>query len=381
MKITAVRATCVALPYRRPEIWADGMRPGVNNVIVEIETDAGIVGWGEATCGSGNSADPTREVIVAFAPYLIGEDPRAINRHIDRFYTLARWRLWRVFTNTALAAIESALWDIKGKALGEPVSELIGGRLRDRIPVFGYLMHDTPEAMATEAARLAKSGFKVLYFKVGLSEEEDDRTVRAVREGAGPKARLRIDVNETWDVATAVRRIEDLHARYRLDFVEQPLPGSDMFGMAELRRRVRVPIAVNQSSWTLEDVLACVRHGAGDVVVAGLHWLGGILAMVKAGAICQAATIAFCRHSSGEMGIAAAAGFHAMATMPLIDDGSQTYFSHWPHDIVEGDAMAIVDGCQPVPSAPGLGIAVDRRRVEEFAALYRREGPYVTRRA
>jgi L-alanine-DL-glutamate epimerase-like enolase superfamily enzyme len=133
MKITGLRVICVALPYKQAECWTDGCRDGVNNVLVEIETDGGLVGWGEGTCGSGNSADPTREVIEAFRPYLLGEDPCNINRHIDRFYNLARWRLWRVFTNTALAAIETALWDIKGQALGQPVSELLGGRLRDRI--------------------------------------------------------------------------------------------------------------------------------------------------------------------------------------------------------------------------------------------------------
>lgn len=378
MKITEVRATCVALPYKQAECWTDGCRDGVNNVLVEIETDAGIIGWGEATCGSGNSADPTREVIEAFRPYLLGEDPCNINRHIDRFYNLARWRLWRVFTNTALAAIESALWDIKGQALGQPVSELLGGRLRDRIPVFGYLMHDSPEGIGEQARTMVAAGFRVLYFKVGLDAAEDERTVRAVREAAGPEARLRIDANEAWDLATAISRIERLSS-YGLDFVEQPLAGHDLLGMAELRRRVRVPIAANQSCWTLDDVLNVVRHGAGDVMVAGLHWLGGIVNMVKAGAICQAAGIRFCRHSSGEMGIAAAAGFHAMATMTLIDDGSQSYFSHWRRDVLADDSMAIVDGCQPVPSGPGLGVRVDAARVAEYAELYRRQGPFIIR--
>lgn len=378
MKITDVRATCVALPYRHPECWADGRRDGVNNVIVEIETDAGIIGWGEATCGSGNSADPTREVIEAFKPMLIGEDPRDINRHIERYYYQARWRLWRVFTNTALAAIESALWDITGKALGVPVSSLLGGAVRDRIPVFGYLFHDKPDAMARAAADLMKAGFRVLYFKVGLSAEEDERTVRAVREGAGPEARLRIDANEVWTLHSAVTHIRRL-AKFDLDFVEQPLAGSDMLGMAELRRRVPVPIAANQSAWTLEDVQNVVRLGAGDVIVAGLHWLGGIMNMVKAGAICQSASIPFCRHSSGEMGIAAAAGFHAMATMALIDDGNQSYFSHWRHDLVEDDAMAIIDGCQPVPKGPGLGIRVDQARLKDYADYYQKHGPLVTR--
>jgi L-alanine-DL-glutamate epimerase-like enolase superfamily enzyme len=313
MKITALRATCVALPYRHPERWTDGCRDGVNNVLVEIETDAGITGWGEATCGSGGSAEPTREVIEAFRPHLVGEDPCNINRHIARFYDLARWKLWRVFSNTALAAIETALWDIKGQSLGQPVSELLGGRLRDRIPVFGYLMHDSPEAMGEQARAMVAAGFRVLYFKVGLDAAEDERTVRAVREGAGPEARLRIDANEAWDLATAITRIERL-APYGLDFVEQPLAAHDLIGMAELRRRVRVPIAANQSCWTVEDVLNVVRHGAADVMVAGLHWLGGIVNMIKAGAICQAAGIRFCRHSSGETGIAAAAGFQAMST-------------------------------------------------------------------
>jgi len=377
MKITRVRATCLAIPYRRPERWADGIRPGVNNVLVEIETDAGIIGLGEATCGSGNSANPTREVIEAFAPYLLDEDPRRIRYHIDRFLCQARWRLWRVFTNTALAAIEMALWDILGKACGQPVSALLGGALRDRIPVFGFVFHDTPAAMGDQARRMIEQGFDVLYLAVGLSPAEDEASVCAVREAAGPKTRLRVDANESWDRATAMRSIERL-APYDLEFIEQPVPGYDVEGMADLRRRSPVPVAANQSCWTLEDVMRVLRANGADAVVTSLHWLGGIINLLKCEAICRTANVRFARHSSGELGVAAAAGCHALAVMPRIDDGNQSLFSHWQHDIVKGDAMAIVDGCQRVPSGPGLGVALDPGSVADFADRYRRDGPFVT---
>lgn len=376
MKITAVRTTCVALPFRQPETWSSGKRHGVNNVIVEIETDNSIVGIGEAACGSGGSPEPVRVVIDAFAAYLLGEDPRLLNRHIDRFGELARWRLWRGFTNSGLAAIESALWDILGKSVGLPVHQLLGGRVRDRVPAFGYVMHDRPDLMAEAAAALVSQGFRTLYFKVGLSAEEDERTISAIRQAVGPNVGIRVDANEAWDRAEALRRINRF-APYRLDFVEQPVKRDDIAGLADLRRRVTVPIAANQTCWTVEDVLAVIRSDAADVMVAGMHWLGGVESMVRAAAICERANVPFCRHSSGELGIATAAGLHAMSVMPLIDCGNQTYFSHWQHDIIDDESMSIRDGCQLVPDGPGLGVSLNREKLREFADRYRRDGPYV----
>ena len=379
MRIAQVRVTPIAVPYRTPERWADGIRPGINNVVIELTTDTGLVGLGEATCGSGNSADPTCAVLASFAEYLVGQDPLRINHHAQRFYALARWRLWRSFTNTALAAIEMALWDIAGKAAGQPLSTLLGGGVRERIPVFGFVFHDTPDAMALQAQRMVGEGFQVIYFAVGLDAAGDEARVKAVREAIGPEIRLRIDANESWNRATAFSMAQRL-APYGIDFIEQPLPGHDIAAMADLRRRVSVPIGANQSCWTVDDVLDVVRAEAADAVITSLHWLGGIVPMQKCEAICRAAGIPFVRHSSGEMGIAAAAGCHVLATFPDVDLGNQTLFSHWPHDIIRDEAMALVDGCQPVPTGPGLGVELDRDKLEDFAGRYRRDGPFVTRR-
>lgn len=377
MKIEKVRATPLAVPYNSPERWVDGVRRGVNNVLVELTTDCGIVGLGEATCGSGNSADPTCAVIEDFAEYLVGEDPRSINRHVNRFYTLARWRLWRAFTNTALAAIEMALWDILGKTVGKPLHSLLGGQLRDRIPAFGFVFHGPPDAMAEDAKKMVQDGFTVIYFAVGLDPEADETRVRAVREAVGPAVRLRVDANESWCRATAVKMIERLSS-YDLDFVEQPLPGGDVEGLADLRRRISVPIAANQSCWTLDDVNRVVNLDAADVVVTSLHWLGGLLAMRRCEALCRAANISLVRHSSGELGVAAAAGCHLFSTFPNIDPGNQTLFSHWQQDIVKDQAMALVEGKQLVPTGPGLGIELDHIVVSDFAERYRIDGPFRT---
>src|SRR5688572_21145367 len=124
--ISNISGTCIAVPLRRPEVWADGRRDGTNAVLVEIRTDAGLVGYGEAACGPGNSADPVREVIENFAPFLVGQEPGRIALHVSRFYGAGRWRLWRSFSNFALAGIEMALWDLAGKIRGCAISELLG---------------------------------------------------------------------------------------------------------------------------------------------------------------------------------------------------------------------------------------------------------------
>jgi L-alanine-DL-glutamate epimerase-like enolase superfamily enzyme len=146
--------------------------------------------------------------------------------------------------------------------------------------------------------------------------------------------------------------------------------------MALLRRRLATPIAANQSTWTVQNVYNVVAHGAADVVVIGLHWLGGILAFRKAAAIAEAANIPVCRHSSGELGVATAAGLQVLAVVPNQVDGHQTYYSHLADDIIVGDEVHLHGGRQTVPTAPGLGVTVDPDKLKQYSRAYSDNGPY-----
>jgi L-alanine-DL-glutamate epimerase-like enolase superfamily enzyme len=376
--IDDIRATAIAVPLRRPEIWTDGSRGGTNAVIVEIRTDTGLTGYGEAACGPGNSADPVLSVIENVKALLLGQDPTRIAFHANRFNGIGRWRLWRSFSNFALAAIEMGLWDLAGKMRGCAVSELLGGRLCDSIGISGYVLHDAPERMAEDAKRLVADGFAVLYIKAGLSEEADERTVRAVREAVGPGVRLRIDANEGWTRYDAARNLRRL-AAYDLDMVEQPLAARDLAGMAGLRATFGIPIGANQSAWTFDDVGQVIHDDAADIIVTGPQSLGGLLPLLKVGGICEAAGVPLCRHSPAELGLSAAAGAQVLSTLRCLDDAHQSLDPHWVDDIVAGDGVRVARGRQPVPTGPGLGVEPDPVRIADFAARYRKDGPFVVR--
>ena len=147
-----------------------------------------------------------------------------------------------------------ALWDICGKALAQPVYNLLGGKIHETIHWFGFLQGGDPQTLAEDASRYVERGFDVLYMKIGQGDENDLASVRAVREVVGDGPRLRVDPNEAWDRHTAVAMIRKLEP-FNIDWVEQPLPASDIAGSADLRRQVSVPIALDQSLFTESDVL------------------------------------------------------------------------------------------------------------------------------
>jgi L-alanine-DL-glutamate epimerase-like enolase superfamily enzyme len=377
MRITAVDTWVVSVPFRFLETWVDGQRAGINNVVIRVSTDEGVEGWGEAAAGSGGSVQVTETIVRSAIPLLLGLDPHQIEEAIRRFYGPGRWRLHRTAANTALAGLEMALWDIVGKSAGQPLCNLLGGALRDRLDVYAYVNHAAPEVMAESAREMVDAGHTVIYLKAGEGEERDYAVVSAVRAAVGPRAKIRIDVNEAWTVGEAVRSIQRL-SEFDLDFVEQPVSADDVAGMALLRQRLAVPIAINQGTWTLQDVYNVLAQQAADVVVIGLHWVGGVLNLRKAAAIAEAAGVPVVRHSSGELGIAAAAGLHVLAAVPNQVDGHQTYHTHLADDIVADDEIVLRDGCQRVPMRPGLGVTVDPERLEKYSRQYQEQGPYLT---
>jgi L-alanine-DL-glutamate epimerase-like enolase superfamily enzyme len=269
-----------------------------------------------------------------------------------------------------------ALYDLCGKALGVPVYNLLGGRYHVEIPWFAFLQGDSPEELAENAVEYVGRGFDPLYLKVGQGEAHDLATVAAVRNAVGPKPRLRLDANESWDRFTALGMARRL-AGFDIDWLEQPTPFYDIEGVALLRAESPIRIALDQAIYTDYDILRTIRAGAADVVVLGFHETGGLLPLRKAAAVAAAGGIALNRHGVlGETGISTLAALQILSTIPNLTDGHQVMHQLYVEDILVDGLISIEGGRTAVPDRPGLGVELDWDRVAKFERLYQQVGQY-----
>lgn len=372
MKIAAVRATPLYCELKVPYYWAQGVNHGAEIVLVEIETTTGVVGIGEVPGGPSNRAKLA--VIDFIRPLLIGQAVHDINRlwsacYRSAFASRGNGSSPRFFAQ-CFAGIEMALWDAVGKSAGLAVHQLLGGAVRDSIGYFGFVQGDEADELAASAANLASKDFQVLYMKVGKGEAADICNVRAVREAIGPDCRLRIDANEAWDVFTT-RRMAQLLSPYLIEMIEQPLPATDgISGMADLRSNLGVPIAADQAIFGIGEVYECCRNRAADLIVLGLHEVGGIDRMRNAAAIAEAASINLSNHGIFESGITTCAANQAFATIRNADDGNQIMVQLLVEDIVKGVDLMPIGGALPVIAGPGLGFQLADDVVGRAARAY-----------
>lgn len=372
MRITALEPTVVAVPFTRDELWAFGGRRGLTSVILEVHTDEGVTGLGEA------AGYPTPEIVLAVIRSLeglvVGEDPFRIERLMKRVEAIGTWHHVRQ-TSSGIAAVEMACWDIVGKVCGQPLVNLFGGRVRDEVEYFYYLSRGKPSEVADDARQAVELGYGTLYLKVGSDDPADDLArAEAAREGAGPDARLRVDANEAWSPGEAVRLIRQLE-RFDLELVEQPTSGRNLDELAYVRQRIATPLLTNEASWTRHDILAVLKRGAGDVVSVDNQMDGGLLNLKRAAGMCEAAGIPVLKHSLGELGIATYAGCHVIAATPNFLYANQAYGAFLADDIIAGvDALPYRDGRLTVPDGPGIGVELDRDKLDRYARIYAERG-------
>lgn len=358
MKITGIETIPLRLPYKQAYHWGPGVLDAAETVLVQIHTDEGVTGYGEAATGA---AAATCAFYAAMADIVIGRDPGAINAlgaelH-QRLFASTGNLGGRRFAGTILAGLDMALWDIAGKAAGRPVHALLGGAMREKVSYFGFAQGDTPEQLAQDARRWQERGCAVIYVKVGRGEALDVEIVRQVRAAIGPH-RLRIDANEAWDVLTARRMIRALE-RFDIEFLEQPTPRESLAALASVRERSAIPIAADQIVFCPEDVFDVCRAGAADIVVVGLHEAGGFGRLLKCAAIAEAAGRKICLHGLYESGISTCATHHAGLAIANLDDGNQYMNDLLIEDVISAPALALRDGVLPSLQGPGLGFELD----------------------
>jgi L-alanine-DL-glutamate epimerase-like enolase superfamily enzyme len=373
VRITELRTTIVSVPFREDETWIWGRRRGMTNALVKVETDEGLTGIGE--CPGHPSIAFVGEVLSSIRDVLVGEDPLRIERILQLLLARRGLHHFRHAANVALGGVETALWDIVGKAAGQPLANLLGGPVRDRVPYYRYIPMGPSDWMAEQAADAVAAGFQTIYLKSGFDREKDVADVAAVRAAIGPEPKLRIDPNEAWSPAEAIAIIHRLEP-YELEFVEQPVSMYDLEGLARVRRAVRTPIAANQAAWLEFDVLDIVRKRAADVVLTCPHQLHGLFAFKKVAALLEVAGLPIVKHSFGDLGVTTFAAAHVVATCPNATLANQTHYNLLDDDVIVGGPPAFDRGCLGLPAGPGIGVELDPDRVAAFEETYLREGEF-----
>ena len=377
MKVTRIRQTIVAIPQKRA-YRSSWRRSGhgttaLQSVLVEIDTDEGVTGIGESPVVWAGRADVTRALIAGVEHLVVGADP--LENDIIRRRLYAETGMAHLGTqgiSWALSGIDTALWDLVGRAAGQPLHRLWGGAWRTRSPFHADLVPDEPERMADDARQWVERGFRTLYLKVGFDPAVDEARVRAVREAVGDGPRIRIDANAAWSPGLALTLLTRL-APLGVEYAEQPIPAGDPAELARLRARVPVPILAHESSLSVEGTLAVVRHGAADAVQLDPRFDAGIAGMRVAAGIAEVAGLPAVTHTFGELGVGTALmlQLHAAHRNFVLDN--QTYYANLEDDVIAGGLMPFDGPYLDVPTAPGIGVELDADRVAHYAAYYARE--------
>jgi L-alanine-DL-glutamate epimerase-like enolase superfamily enzyme len=373
MKISGLTATPVSVPFETEEVWAYGRRAGISNVLVEVETDEGLVGIGEAV--GWPTPEIALDVLADVRPLLLGRDAFRVEEVMHELYAKRGWHYFRHTGGCALGGLEMALRDLVAKACERPLHVLFGGAVRDRIPYYWYVPAASREEMVSTARAGIARGFDTVYLKVGFEPAGTLADVAAVREALGDGPRLRVDANEAWSVAEALRAIRELEP-LGLEFVEQPVNMYDLDALGEVQERVSVPIAANQTSWDEFATLDVLRRGLASVIVTDPHQLGGLGRFKKVAAAAEFADTPVVKHSFGDLGVSTFAAAHVLATCPNAGLAHQTHYQLLADDVIVGGPPSFEEGGLALPDGPGIGVALDRERVEEYAELFRTRGTF-----
>jgi len=389
MKITQITTTPVRIPltcffYNSTSAgtkreWAGRLsrvspkRPGpiLEYVIVRIRTDEELTGIGEAVADIGFFGQTVEAIQVAIedylGPQLVGKDP------FDREYLMGLIDYRE--NSCAKSGIDLALHDLMGKAMGVPVSALIGGSHKKRVPVAIEIAGGSPDDMANACVKYMKQGVRAFKPKIGGDPDKDAERLRAIRAAVGPGVSMRADANQGYTVKEAIRlcRLAEKH-EVGLELLEQPVHAWNLQGMATVTRAVDTLIEADESCFTVYDAMQIIRHEAADVLNIKIGKAGGLYNAKKIAALAEAAGLQCVLGTAFGTGIERAAKLHlAASTMRMVDAvefteiGLHTSLLARPHDRLL--ALPLEDGCLPVPEGPGFGVQLDEGALKKLHLL------------
>ena len=377
MKIKTIEPIALSLPMKKPVQMSGETVARADNVLVRVQSEDGVVGWGEAASAPTMTGETVASMMAAVAHMV----PVLLKRPADDFTGAAAAMDARIYGNGgAKAAIEIALHDLVGRATGRPVHALLGAKLRCRMPVLAVVGSPDAAADVREAQERFAAGYRAFKIKVGLgsarADAERTRSICMALKSAGEECLVSADANQGFAVEDALHYVRALDKKTMggcgLDFFEQPVDAHDLAGMARVAAENRVAIGADEGIHSRDDIVH--HHDAKAAQGASLKAikLGGLRAVLEASRLCERLGMKVnisCK--TGESSVASAAAAHVAAVVPALAWGLTVTNPGLAEDVAV-EPLAVARGHVEISDRPGFGIEVDERRVRRWQDDFRR---------
>jgi D-galactarolactone cycloisomerase len=376
MIITSIRAHILEAPLSQPFAYSRAWYDTRTAMLVEIETDQGLIGWGECY----GPARMTSAAVRSIAPWLVGEDPLRTDHLWQTIYARLRDHGQKGVVIQGLSGIDIALWDIKGKHFGVPSYRLLGGALRNEVHAYATGLYrrksgDPQKYLAEEAAGYVAEGFRAVKLKVGFGVQEDAAMTRAVRTAIGRDTALMVDANHAYDAVAAIR-LGRMIEEHDIGWFEEPVPPEDIAGYRAVKQAISIPVAGGECEFTRFGFRDLLVSRAIDIIQPDTCAAGGLTECKKIADMAEAFGVRYNPHVWGT-GIAIAASLQLLAVLPSHTPTSLTpiepmlEFDQTEHPIRQAILMTPIEhvrGVVRVPEGPGLGVEIDRKALARFVA-------------
>lgn len=346
MKINDIELFAVA-------VRLEELKQTIHSLLVRLVSNTGEEGWGESSSNWRAADLPSRQKTL----YAVLKGRHVFD--IEELHALDALSMSHL-----RCAVEMAFWDLLGKAIRQPLYNLFGGIYRRRIPIAVRLPSGQPERIATVARELATQGFHDQIISASGQVDLDLQIIKAVRDTVGDRAQLRIDGQLKYNTENARKLCSELD-HDDVEFFIDPINARELYPLAALSRQTHIPIGVWRSIRSPADMLSGVRCGAGKYYIVDLEQLGGLSPARQCAAIASAAHVHAILGGRPSLGPAMAAKLHLAAATPAFS-GSQECADHQLQDTVLKNPLEVIDGMITLPQLPGLGIEVDRAKVEKY---------------
>ncbi len=348
---------------------------------VEVRTDEGITGWGEITTTTLTANRAVAAIIRQLNDLLVGEDPARIERIWNKVFRSFTYMGTRGATCHVVSGIDIALWDIRGKALGLPIYELLGGKIRDDILLYTHPLRrllDNDETLVEEITAIVKSGHTALkfdpfphlngespmnddYLDGGMSKEGEKYAAKMtarIREVAGPDIEILIDAHGRFNVPTAIRLCRSLEEAGQIDWFEEPVPPESYAALAQVRERVSAAITVGERLHTRWEFAPILEQKLADYIMPDVTWAGGISELKKISTMAEAYYVPVSPHdASGPINVVA--GAHVMMTVPNFYRLETSRYDLSKYNVFIETPLDNSNGRLKLPDGPGLGLTMN----------------------
>lgn len=355
MKIVSVKNHYVFIPYQAPVAPYWGWRApcyGAHAVLIEMITDEGLIGYGE-TAGRESLEHHQRcaAATIGMNPLRINENAASLRNQGER--------------PAAISGLEMAMWDLLGKASNQPLYALLGGKVRDVVPLCGLMGVKTPDEAAEAAGLYFKQwGFTTIKTKAGQALKDDRAIALALQDAVGQEVRFRFDANQNYSVGDAIS-LAKTYRDINIEYFEQPVHHDMLKEFCRLRSESDIPIALNESVSDSKSILEILKAEAADVLIPDIPDAGGISEVQRIAAIAHAAEIPCAFHCWHDLGVKTAAMSHLVSALPAFSLASDTTYHGLESDVII-NPMSISNGAISPRDKPGLGVTLDFEAIERY---------------